>query len=80
MAQSMRESEREALQLPTEDRARLAVSFLCSLKETGEDPAEVEKLWIVEAEGRLREIQSGSAKTIPADEVMNRLKSKCDQK
>ncbi len=41
MAQSMGELEQDALQLSDEDRARLAVSLLCSLEEKGGDPAEV---------------------------------------
>ena len=35
MAQSMGKLEQDALQLPAEDRARLAVSLLLSLEETG---------------------------------------------
>ena len=75
MAQSMSELERDALQLPAEDRSRLAVSLLCSLEETGEDPAEVEKLWIAEAKRTIGEIQADSTKAIPAEDVMSRLKS-----
>ena len=44
MAQSMGELEQDALQLSAEDRARLAVSLLCSLEESVEDPVEVENL------------------------------------
>lgn len=79
MAQSMSELERNALQLPAEDRAKLAVSLLCSLEETGEDPEEVEKLWVVEAERRAREIQTDSVTAIPADEVLSKLRSNRDQ-
>ena len=74
MPQSLSELERDALQLPAEDRAKLAVSLLCSLEEAGEDPEEVEKLWVVEAERRVREIQADSVKAIPAEEVLNRLR------
>lgn len=80
MAQSMGELEQDALQLPAEDRARLAVSLLCSLEETGEDPVEVEKLWIAEAERRARQIEDGSATGIPAADVLARLKSKYEGK
>ena len=59
MAESMSALERDALQLPAEERARLAVSLLCSLDDTGEDPEEVEKLWVAEADRRAREIQAG---------------------
>ena len=80
MAKSISELERDALQLPAEDRARLAVSLLCSLEEPGEEPEEVEKLWVVEAERRFREIQADSGKGVPAEEVLNRLRSKHNQK
>ena len=76
MAQSMGELEKDALSLPIEDRARLAVSLLCSLEETGEDPEEVEKLWVAVAKRRAQEIQDGSVEGIPADEVLNRLRAK----
>ena len=79
MAQSMSKLERDALQLPADERAKLAVSLLCSLEETGEDPKEVEKLWIVEAERRAREIQTDSVTAIPADEVLSKLRSNRDQ-
>ncbi len=80
MADSMNKLERDALQLPAEDRARLALSLLCSLEESGEDSEEVESLWIAEAERRVREIQAGSVKLIPAEEVLNRLRSKPNKK
>ena len=80
MAESMSEIERDALQLPAEDRAKLAVSLLCSLEETGKDPEEIERLWVAEAKRRAREIQDGTVKAIPADEVLNRLRAKPSQK
>ena len=80
MALSMGELEQDALQLSAEDRARLAVSLLCSLEETVEDPAEVEKLWIAEAQRRAKQIEDGSATGIPAADVLARLKSKYEGK
>ena len=80
MAQSMGEVEKDALQLPVEDRARLAVSLLCSLEETGEDPEEIEKLWIAEATRRAKEIQENPGILIPAADVFARLRSKYDRK
>lgn len=79
MAQSMGELEQDALQLPAEDRARLAVSLLCSLEETSDDPEEIEKLWVAEAKRRVREIQENSVKGIPAEDVLNGLGSQRDQ-
>ena len=76
MAQSLGELEQDALKLSAEDRAKLAVSLLCSLEETGEDPVEVEKLWVAEAKRRAQEIEDGSAVGIPAEVVLNKLRSK----
>ena len=80
MAQSMSELEQEALQLSAEDRARLAASLLCSLEATGENPEEVEKLWISEATRRAKEIQENPGILIPAADVFARLKAKYDRK
>ena len=48
MAQSLAEIEDDALRLPEEDRARLAVRLLTSLEEEAESPEAIEKLWIAE--------------------------------
>jgi putative addiction module component (TIGR02574 family) len=58
---------REALRLGAADRACLARELLKSLESLSE--GEVEQLWLEEAERRHAEIDAGSAKTIPADEV-----------
>lgn len=80
MAQSLGELEKDALNLSAEDRARLALSLLLSLEEMGEDPAEVEKLWVAEAKRRAQEIDDGSSIEIPASDVLARLKSKYQEK
>ncbi len=80
MAQSMGELEQDALQLPAEDRARLAVSLLCSLEETSEDPVEVEKLWIAEAKRRAQDFDDRSEIGLPASELFARLRSKYERK
>ena len=80
MAQSMGELEKDALNLSAEDRARLALSLLLSLEEMGEDPAEVEKLWVAEAKRRAQEIDDGSSIGITASDVLARLKSKYQEK
>ena len=46
MAHSLAEIEDDALRLPPEDRARLAVDLLASLEESVESPEEIEKLWV----------------------------------
>ena len=80
MAQSMDELEQDALQLSAGDRARLAVSVLCSLEESVEDPVEVENLWITEAKRRAQQIKDGSATGIPVADVLARLKFKYEGK
>jgi putative addiction module component (TIGR02574 family) len=67
----------EALALPIDDRARLAESLLASLDENvvdAEDP-DLDRSWAEEAERRSAEIDAGSVKTIPADEVFRELRA-----
>ncbi len=56
-----------ALQLGIEERAQLAGRLLLSLDEPSE--SEVERLWLVEAERRLKEFRAGRVRGIPADDV-----------
>ena len=56
-----------ALQLGIEERAQLAGRLLLSLDEPSE--SEVERLWLVDAERRLKEFRAGKVRGIPADEV-----------
>jgi putative addiction module component (TIGR02574 family) len=76
MSSSLREVEKDALQLSAEDRARLAVRLLSSLDEGTESPDEIEKLWIAEAERRFQGLSDGTVKGIPAAEVFAELRSK----
>jgi len=57
----------KARSLPAEDRARLAEDLLSSLQEDA-DPA-VEAAWDIEIRRRLDEVEAGTAKLIPAEEV-----------
>jgi len=76
MAHSLSEIEKDALRLPAEDRARLAVRLLSSLEGTTESPEQIEKLWIAEAERRFRELRDGVVQGIPAREVFAELRTK----
>ena len=58
------------LQLGIEERAQLAGRLLLSLDEPSE--SEVERLWLEEAEHRLKEFREGKSSGIPADEVFRR--------
>jgi putative addiction module component (TIGR02574 family) len=76
MAHSLAEIEDDALQLPPEDRARLAVDLLASLEESVESPEEIEKLWLAEAERRFQELRDGVVQGIPAREVFAQVRAK----
>ena len=76
MAHSLDEIEDDALQLPEQDRARLAVRLLASLEEAAESPEEIEKLWLKEAELRFQELRDGVVPGIPAREVFSQLRAK----
>lgn len=76
MAHSLTEIENDALRLPPEDRARLAVDLLASLEGSVESPEEIEKLWLAEAERRFRELRDGVVQGIPAQEVFAQLRTK----
>ena len=76
MAHSLPEIEKDALRLPAEDRARLAVRLLSSLEKTTESPEEIEKLWIAEGERRFQELRDRVVQGIPAREVFAELRTK----
>jgi len=76
MAHSPGEIEADALGLPPEDRARLALRLLASLEETVESPEEIEKLWIAEAERRFRDLRDGVVQGIPAQQVFAELRTR----
>ncbi len=65
--------EAKALKLPPEQRARLAQRLISSLDQAS-DP-ESEKLWIREAERRLEELESGSVEPVPAEGVLEKVRS-----
>jgi putative addiction module component (TIGR02574 family) len=56
-----------AMKLPEDERARLAQELLASLD--GEIDADVEALWLAEAERRLEELRSGKVRGVPSDEA-----------
>ncbi len=74
MSMRVEEIAIEALALPNEARALLAVRLVESL-----DPAEdgyIHKLWVAEANRRLNELRSGSIKSIPGEEAVAKLRQK----
>lgn len=65
------ELENLLLQLPYQNRARLAERLIASLEEE----TEIETAWYDEAERRLAELESGEEEEIPAEEVLASLRS-----
>ena len=75
MALSVAEIEKNALALSPEDRARLVVCLLESLDASTDSAAELEKLWLLEAERRFQELRTGVVKGIPAEKVFADIRS-----
>jgi putative addiction module component (TIGR02574 family) len=73
MTDHARDLEAKALDLPPEQRARLAERLISSLDP--ENDPEAEALWLQEAERRLAEIESGSASGLLADHVIEKARS-----
>jgi putative addiction module component (TIGR02574 family) len=73
MASPAREVKSRALRLPRRARARLAQRLISSLDQ--EVNPDVDKLWLQEAERRLRELKSGKVAAIPADKVVRKARS-----
>lgn len=61
----------QALKLSAEERARLADRLIASLF----DDKEIEEAWAVEVERRIKEIESGRAKLVPAAEAIARART-----
>ncbi len=60
----------EAVSLPVEIRIRLVEELLQSLNPSHQD---IDELWAVESEKRVAQIGGGEVKTVPGDEVFERL-------
>jgi putative addiction module component (TIGR02574 family) len=64
----------EALKLDPEDRVEVAHQLLASLDDLSE--AEIEALWLAEAERRDLALDRGELKSIPAEEVFANIRSR----
>jgi putative addiction module component (TIGR02574 family) len=73
MTKPARELESRALKLSRRERARLAQRLITSLDS--EVDADVDKLWLQEAERRLGELKSGKVAGIPAARVIRKARS-----
>lgn len=69
----VKDLEREALRLPTEERARLVRKLLLSLDELSAD--ELQETWLADAGRRAREIDRGEVQPVPADEVRRKARA-----
>jgi len=65
-----------AFNLPEEERAELAGFLLESLDGPHDDPEAVEAAWKKEIARRIEDLDSGKAKTIPWEEVRQRVSAK----
>jgi putative addiction module component (TIGR02574 family) len=71
MSRTFTELWREAAELTEEERASLAGLLIESLE--GEPDPDAEAAWAAEIEKRVTELDAGTAKTIPWEQVRQRL-------
>jgi putative addiction module component (TIGR02574 family) len=62
-----------ALALPRESKLKLAEQILDSVDRV--DSAEIDAAWVAEAKRRLEELDRGDAHTVPAEEVLARIRA-----
>ena len=65
--------EAEVMKLSFEARARLAEKLILSLDAPSDE--ENLRLWVTEAERRLRDLRKGKAKEVPAEEAIRRARA-----
>ncbi len=63
----------EAMLLPVELRAQLAEKLLKSLNPSQD---EIDKLWAIEAEKRVTDIESGKVQVIDGEEVFEKIRKR----
>jgi len=63
----------QALDLPPDERARVAEQLLSSLEP---ELSPIDHLWAIEAEDRLDAFERGEIESIPAEEVFNAIKNR----
>ena len=71
MSRTFTELWREAVELTEEERASLAGLLIESLE--GDPDPDVEAAWAAEIQRRVAEVENGTAKTVPWEEVRRRL-------
>ena len=78
MLPKIKELEKQAIRLPTPERAKLAEHLINSLDEE-EDP-DAERLWIEESERRYQKYKQGKVKAKTANKVFKDARSKLEKK
>jgi len=73
MSDRAQELLREALMLPSHERADFAAQLLASLDETMESPEDVQAAWGAEIERRARRVLSGESAGESWEDVRNRI-------
>lgn len=72
MATTVEKLADQAMNLPTESRARLADLLVESL-DAGE-LGRIDRLWVAEAKRRRDEVRSGRVETVPGDEALQKVR------
>jgi putative addiction module component (TIGR02574 family) len=67
-----------AMALSNSERAELAAILNDSLGEEASSDAEIEAVWVAEAQRRWEEIRSGRSNTVPIEEVTAKLRAKLE--
>ena len=72
MATTVEKLAKQAMNLPTESRARLADLLVESLDAA--DLGQIDRQWIAEAKRRRDEVRSGRVETVPGDEALQKVR------
>jgi len=72
MARKFSEIAKELSELPAQERAKLALALIESLEP--EEEGDIAEAWRVEAERRYEQYRRGEVKSIPADEVFEKIR------
>jgi putative addiction module component (TIGR02574 family) len=79
VTKTARELLKRALALSHEDRDAIVKELNISLDEDEDaDPAEIERAWATEIERRLRDLDEGRVKTIPAEKAFEEARAMLD--
>lgn len=64
----------QALQLPVEERSRIATRLIESVDEAEDEQVFLSEPWKEEIKQRIENLRQGTAKSVPHDAVMNGLR------